>query len=248
MRANRQARPSAFTLVEMLVVVVIIAILAGLLLPAVNRARGAARTAQIAIEIKNLEAAFEAYKLKYGDYPPDFSDRDVVKRHIYTAWPNIDQNEFDGVARVFWWKPAATLPPTDEYYHVAWVNPAEALAFWLGGFSSNPKLPFTGTGGPFRRVGNNYFPNPERVVGLYDLEAGRLDSSDGDYFPVYLPPGKKKSPYVYFDARTYGGRPTTVAYKFNGFFPLLQDVATSDKGRAKPYLTERTFDDVGIRL
>ncbi len=29
------------------------------------------------------------------------------------------------------------------------MDPAEALVFFLGGFSSNPQRPFTGEGGPF---------------------------------------------------------------------------------------------------
>jgi type II secretory pathway pseudopilin PulG len=217
----------------MLVVIVIIAILAGLLLPAVNRALNSARTAQIAVEVKNMESGFEAYKIKYADYPPDFCDRDVVRRHIYTAWPSIDGAEFARVERVFWRFPAAAA--NDPNYHQTRVNPAEALAFWLGGFSTNPKRPFTGNGGPFvvNAAGNITGPNPERVVGLYEMDKGRLNLlDDADPFPVFAPP-KKRSPYVYFDSRAYGGLNKGVAPAVNGFYT----VAT--KGSAKPYLTSR---------
>jgi prepilin-type N-terminal cleavage/methylation domain-containing protein len=101
MRADRASR-QAFTLVEMLVVIVIIAILAGLLLPAINMARNAALRGRIAIEIQQIGAGIEAYKLKFTDLPPDFSDRDLVRRHIVTAWPNIESAELIRLEPIFW--------------------------------------------------------------------------------------------------------------------------------------------------
>lgn len=234
MRANRPSRSAAFTLVELLVVIVIIAILAGLLIPAIGMARTAALRFQIATEIKDLEAGFEAYKLKYTDYPPDFSDRDLVRRHIYTAWPNIDAAEFTRVERVFWRYP--TAPAGSANYHRALVNPAEALAFWLGGFSTNPQRPFTGAGGPFlvNASGGIIGANPDRAVGASNLDEARLNWNDGDrdYFAVYAPP-RKTSPYVYFDCRTYGGLGAGTSPATNGFYTL------SNKGSAKPYFSTR---------
>ncbi|MHB8973621.1 MAG: type II secretion system protein [Pirellulaceae bacterium] len=263
MRANRQSRSAGFTLVEMLVVIVIIAILAGLLLPAVNAARYAALRARIAIEIKNMESGFEAYKIKYADYPPDFSDRDLVRRHIYMAWPNIDSAEFSRVNQVFWMYP--NVPSRNPNYHLARVNPAEALVFWLGGFSSNPKRPFTGSNGPFlvnpanpdgpivdgRTLGYPTFQNPERAIGAYEFDKGRLNwdedvsdvdiFDDGDCFPVYAAP-KKKSPYVYFDQRNYGkiSQPNP---PIGCLYPFLQD---SPVGWAKPYLSTRASVRPGV--
>ncbi len=60
---------SAFTLIEMLVVIGIIAILASLLLPAISRARGKAQIRQALIDMKNLETAITAYKGEYHRFP-----------------------------------------------------------------------------------------------------------------------------------------------------------------------------------
>jgi len=62
----------AFTLVEMLTVVIIIGILAGMMLVAFGAARTRARAATIKMEITQLQIALERYKMEYGDYPPDF--------------------------------------------------------------------------------------------------------------------------------------------------------------------------------
>lgn len=60
---------SGFTLVELLVVITIIGILAGLLLPAINAAREAARRAQCSTQVKNLALAAVQYEGAKGEFP-----------------------------------------------------------------------------------------------------------------------------------------------------------------------------------
>jgi len=59
-----------FTLVELLVVITTIAILLGLLVPAVNTVRTMARQAKQKAELNMIELAIVAYKNDIGDYPP----------------------------------------------------------------------------------------------------------------------------------------------------------------------------------
>jgi len=73
------ARAHAFTLIELLVVISIISVLAGLvvgLAPAANRRM---KEARIRTELAALVGAIEAYKTRFGVYPPDNYDP-VLKR------------------------------------------------------------------------------------------------------------------------------------------------------------------------
>ena len=59
----------AFTLLELLAVIALIAILAGIVIGVGRRASVAGKTARAKAELAALSAALEAYKLTYGDYP-----------------------------------------------------------------------------------------------------------------------------------------------------------------------------------
>ncbi len=69
-RPGEGRRPRGFTLVELLTVMLILAILIALLLPAINSALRTAKNAAVGSEINQLAQALNAFKSKYGDYPP----------------------------------------------------------------------------------------------------------------------------------------------------------------------------------
>lgn len=122
-----------------------------------------------AAEIAALNDAFEKYRALYGEYPPNSADENVVRKHLQMRFPRMANDE--------------TLPPD--------VDAAEALVFWLGGFSSNRSYPITGMGGPLSLDG-------PRRHGIYEFDPARLvPTSYGK--EMYLPPGLGRTePYVYF--------------------------------------------------
>jgi prepilin-type N-terminal cleavage/methylation domain-containing protein len=64
-------RAMAFTLIELLAVISIIAVLAGLLVGLAPQAAARMKESRTRAELENLVTAIEAYKAKYGVYPPD---------------------------------------------------------------------------------------------------------------------------------------------------------------------------------
>jgi len=64
-------RSAAFTLVELMIVVSIIAILAALIFPAFGHIKQRAAMTKARTELKQLESAIGSYKTRYGFFPPD---------------------------------------------------------------------------------------------------------------------------------------------------------------------------------
>ncbi len=67
---------SAFTLIEVLTVIALLSVLAGLLVPAILSARWKAREAQMGTDISNIETNVKMYLLDFGVFPPDELDLD----------------------------------------------------------------------------------------------------------------------------------------------------------------------------
>jgi len=183
---KKPAPPRGFTLVEMLVVVAIIAILAGLITAAAIRARTTARQAAIKLEIDQLAEAIGAYKAKFGDYPPDFTDPAAVQRHFAKAFPRCKAaipTGYDAASGIVFCLGGMPDPNNDKK---------------LTGFSANPENPFDNS--------------PSRIEPFFDFDQRRLGTGKARKLVYYPKIGKPDpaSPYVYFRSRpggVYGPRP-----------------------------------------
>lgn len=236
--ASRSTSRAGFTLVEVLVVILIISILIALLVPALGYAVRKAERFGYTSDLTAIEQALEAYRGKYTDYPPDFSDaydgsprnwqQTTTYRHVRKAFPRIAPEELVLLRSL-----THDLPGDDP----ARLDAAEALVFWLGGLSNNPRFPFTGEGGPLFRDsnGNLMWRIEGRMNALMTFKEDRLGPNPNDpqrgmnlaYAPVYLPANGRTSPYIYFDARTYG---------FSSYLHPLN----SEAGVALPYFGRMT--------
>lgn len=66
---KKRCRECGFTLIELMVVIVILGILAGLIVPRIMGRPDEARQAKARIQIESLETALKLYKLDNGNYP-----------------------------------------------------------------------------------------------------------------------------------------------------------------------------------
>ena len=122
MDRNVRRRASAFTLVELLVVIGIIAALIGILLPAMAGARNAARTVQCLSNIRQVGAAFTMFANDHGGHLPQIGSRknsepfevNGVTTNVFVRW----FGGFYGAPQRFF-APASML---DEYWGLADVG------------------------------------------------------------------------------------------------------------------------------
>lgn len=136
MKRSLSSRPqSGFTLIELLVVISIIAILAGMLLPALSKASLKAKVKKAEVDIANLVAAVNAYNAAYSRMPASKKTRAAISE----AYPDFVYGTQQGGAQVWNAKKVPIASATVRNLNTSgWdISNAEVMAILTGNALGN---------------------------------------------------------------------------------------------------------------